>query len=42
MLFDWGVINVGYIPDDPFKNSPDLDILRPALEHHCTEAHSQP
>ncbi len=42
MLFDWGVINVGYIPDDPFKNSPDLDILRPALEHHCAQVRSQP
>ncbi len=40
MLFDLGVINVGYIPDDPFKNSPDIDMLRPALEHHCAAAQS--
>ncbi len=35
MLYGWGVINVGYIPDDPFRNNPDPSLLRPALEHHC-------
>ncbi len=35
MLYGWGVVNIGYIPDDPFRNNPDPTILRPALEHHC-------
>ncbi|NNM52290.1 MAG: poly-beta-1,6-N-acetyl-D-glucosamine N-deacetylase PgaB [Pseudomonadales bacterium] len=35
MLYSWGVLNVGYIPDDPFRNSPDLEVLRPALDHQC-------
>ncbi|NNM51046.1 MAG: poly-beta-1,6-N-acetyl-D-glucosamine N-deacetylase PgaB [Pseudomonadales bacterium] len=35
MLYDWGVLNVGYIPDDPYRNSPDLSVLRPAMDHHC-------
>ena len=36
MLYDWGVLNVGYIPDDPYRNSPDLSVLRPAMDHHCS------
>ncbi len=35
MLYGWGVQNLGYIPDDQFRNNPDPQVLRPALEHHC-------